>query len=613
MSIFRDKLRKKEKAMIPKSPFDLFRNHLRKDKTSDDTPKHLWSHQDKLLESYMKNNNYNAPNVVIEMPTGSGKTLVGLLIAEYRRIAEEKRVVYLCPTKQLAKQVFRQAKKIGISASLLIGKQRDYDQLEFNRYQRAKQIAITTYSGVFNSNPRICNPEIILCDDAHAADQYISSNWSMKIDSNNHTDLFLELKELLKDFIPESLFMRMYSSPDLPIENLNIVELIPIQKWFDIKNDLLLIIKEGVQCTDLNYCFSTINDSLHACNIFVSQDSFLIKPFLIPTMEHEPFLMASQRIYMSATLGLGGDLERIFSIKKLSSIPIPEDWSESSIGRRFITFVDYSNENFQAVISLAKKFNRSLFLLKSFKELEVIKKTLSNDFTIFEPSDIEDGLEKFASTDKSVLLLAGRYDGIDLKGDICRFLYLSSISTFNDLEERFFSSKLRGNAHIRDRIRTRITQALGRCTRDQNDYSMVCINDKDILSWLNTEEILKGIHPELQAEIRIGLDLSENLNEKDLLEMANSFQEGNEDWEVVEDHILEKFKNLKKKSDHLSENLKKSAAYEVDFTYALWTKDYERAYTSAQKVLSSLEGHDVDFRPYRAFWCYMGSVCKINF
>ena len=44
-------------------------------------------------------------DVAIELPTGAGKTIPGLLIAEWRRIFSGHRVLYACPTQQLARQV----------------------------------------------------------------------------------------------------------------------------------------------------------------------------------------------------------------------------------------------------------------------------------------------------------------------------------------------------------------------------------------------------------------------------------------------------------------------------------------------------------------------------
>ena len=66
--------------------------------------RHLWSHQADLLRAYYKKFQ-GAKDVAIELPTGAGKTLVGLLIAEFRRQSFNERVAYLCPTRQLARQV----------------------------------------------------------------------------------------------------------------------------------------------------------------------------------------------------------------------------------------------------------------------------------------------------------------------------------------------------------------------------------------------------------------------------------------------------------------------------------------------------------------------------
>ena len=52
------------------------------------------------------------PDVAIRLPTGSGKTLVGIVLAEWRRRKFQDRVVYLCPTNQLVHQVVKQARDI---------------------------------------------------------------------------------------------------------------------------------------------------------------------------------------------------------------------------------------------------------------------------------------------------------------------------------------------------------------------------------------------------------------------------------------------------------------------------------------------------------------------
>jgi len=119
--------------------------------------------------------------VAIELPTGAGKTLVGLLIAEWRRQFYDERVAYLCPTRQLARQVVNQASKYGIKANVFVGRQSEYSRREYSEFQSSEALAITTYSAVFNSNPRICDAQSLILDEAHSSENYISNMWSVEI------------------------------------------------------------------------------------------------------------------------------------------------------------------------------------------------------------------------------------------------------------------------------------------------------------------------------------------------------------------------------------------------------------------------------------------------
>jgi len=70
------------------SPETLFRD-LRTRKIAG-----LLSQQADLLRNYMSVA-VNEPDVALQLATGSGKTLVGLLIAEWRRMKFQEQVVYL--------------------------------------------------------------------------------------------------------------------------------------------------------------------------------------------------------------------------------------------------------------------------------------------------------------------------------------------------------------------------------------------------------------------------------------------------------------------------------------------------------------------------------------
>jgi hypothetical protein len=44
--------------------------------------------------------------------------------------------------------------------------------------------------------------------------------------------------------------------------------------------------------------------------VYIAPDAILIRPFIPPAASHPQYAQAEQRIYLSATLGEGGELER---------------------------------------------------------------------------------------------------------------------------------------------------------------------------------------------------------------------------------------------------------------------------------------------------------------
>src|SRR5262245_14167448 len=92
----------RDTVKAPESPEALF-HELR---PTDRAIRDLLSRQADVLREY-SNLGPELPDVALELPTGAGKTLVGLLLADFRRRAHGKRSAYLCPTIQLARQVAR--------------------------------------------------------------------------------------------------------------------------------------------------------------------------------------------------------------------------------------------------------------------------------------------------------------------------------------------------------------------------------------------------------------------------------------------------------------------------------------------------------------------------
>ena len=166
----------------------------------------LWSHQVDQLRTY-SGNHLDTADVALELPTGSGKTLVGLLIGEWRRRSRRERVVYACPTRQLALQVVAAGERQGISLHSLIDSHNDWDPRQVTAYTRAEAIAVTTYSHIFNINSYLADAKTLIFVDAHAAEGYVAEAWALEIprSHSSYNDLF----DALGDTVDQHLVTRM--------------------------------------------------------------------------------------------------------------------------------------------------------------------------------------------------------------------------------------------------------------------------------------------------------------------------------------------------------------------------------------------------------------------
>lgn len=574
-----------------------------RDLNRDPSVKYLYSHQDKVLESY-EQKYLKSKDLAIELPTGTGKTLIGLLIAEYRRRSLKERIVFLCPTKQLCFQVNEQARRYGIKTALLVGSQKEYDQALFYHYQQGKAIAITTYSGVFNTNPRINDPEVIICDDAHAADNYIADLWTLSITRSAHIDLYTSIERLLQSAIPDYI---KHQETTIESSRVDLVSTISSYEFLVQLKDVLAAFSPQ---NELKYSWSILSSHLEACSIYISSQKIEIRPIIPPTQSHSPFSEAKQRIYMSATLGEDGDLERVFGVKKIERLPIPEEWHKRSTGRRLILFPGQSSnlDEMDTAIEMIGLVDRTLILVPNNKTLQKWKEKLPKSYMTVKSEDIEQNLDRFTkSQDPSVLLLATRYDGIDLPGDDCRFMILDGEPSASGLQELYMRTRLGASAQLCNRIRTRITQAMGRCTRDESDYSVVVILDDKLIKRCCTKTFTQGIHPELQAEITFGLENSTDYETKDFVELCKAFLNRGPEWQEAEQDIRKRRDSLEKVSDSTAESLAKAMYYEIDYMYAAWQGRHEEALRLANKVLEALEGGS-DLQPYRAFWYHQAAT-----
>src|SRR5437773_5536576 len=103
------KLGGKRPSIDPRDPIQLFESLNRKTSHTELRPA-----QEEALKGLRQRR--TEPDLILKLPTGMGKSTVGLLYLYSHLIETRTPVVYLCPTTQLVDQVLAEAGKLGIPA-----------------------------------------------------------------------------------------------------------------------------------------------------------------------------------------------------------------------------------------------------------------------------------------------------------------------------------------------------------------------------------------------------------------------------------------------------------------------------------------------------------------
>lgn len=565
--------------------------------------------QSEVLRSYHATALAEA-DVALQLPTGSGKTLVGLLIAEWKRRKFKDKVVYLCPTVQLVSQVVEQAnEQYGLSVIGFTGLKKNFDPVSRAKYLNGDAVAVTTYSHLFNTRPFFEDPDTIILDDSHATENAVSSLWSLRVDQSDDSPsgLHVALANIIKPYIGLINYNRLLGQIE-SMTDLTWSEKLSTPDFQSIKDEIRSCIDTHVADHDFKFSWSMIRDHLNACHLYMSPRDILIRPIIPPTWEHAPFSNAKQRIFMSATLSKGGDLERLTGKRKIKRLPVPEGWDRQGIGRRFFLFPEMSlTEDAIGTMAdqLMKTAGRSVVLVPNTPSANKLKAQIESQlhFRVFGATEIEQSKKAFTTEPKAVAIIANRYDGIDFPGSDCMLLFVDGLPRATNSQERFLMYRMAAVVLYNERVQTRILQAIGRCTRSSEDRSAVVITGDELTSYLMNKKIQSYLHPELQAEIQYGITQSKEASTSNYDEYLQIFLENGDAWEGANNDIVTLRNTLQQESLPGIKYLEASIQSEVRYVEKIWNSDYEEALVEAENVLKNLDSDEV--KGYRAWWHYL--------
>ena len=417
----------------------------------------------------------NDKNCIIKMNTGSGKTVVGLMILQSCLNEGKGPAIYTVPNKYLVEQVCNEAKMLGILTTT------DRDNY---LYTEKKAILVTTIHAivngrsVFGMNPSTIYPiGSIVIDDVHACLDTISEQFSVKIPYNH--ELYNEIIQLFaeqwRDYNIKS-YTNIVDNKD-PTKQF----LIPFWIWQEKQDKIYKIISKYNSDKEKNHCIyfklPLIEESLLTSDCIITSRGIDIVPEGVNISKIKSFEEAPRRIFMSATLSDDSVFVSSIGLKKddIKSIITPE--SANDIGDRLILFPRHLNSQIkndeikEKVLSIAKEYN-VIVIVPSFDRAKYWNPDGSR---IIKNDTINNFVSALRKGHVGLAILVNRYDGIDLPDDACRLLVIDGLPPLNNEKDKYIQSIDSFCSILKRQQIQRIEQGMGRGVRSNNDYCCIVL------------------------------------------------------------------------------------------------------------------------------------------
>lgn len=451
--------------------------------------------------------------MILKLHTGQGKTLTGLLMLQSRINEGTGPSMYLCPNKYLVEQTCIEAKKFGFKYTV-------YDGDIPDDYTDNKAILIMTVHTLFNGlskfgiGRRFEETSTILMDDAHACIEAIKD--ACKIELKQGSSPYQEILEL---FGPEIEKQGVGTYADILRKESNAYLAVPYWDWQSKYADVAKILSKNKSLSEIKFPWEILKDILRDCDCYISGNKIEILPYSIPLDMIGTFKNAKQRIFMSATVNDDSFLIKGLGLKP-STIQNPlcivdEKWS----GEKMVlipSLIDPSLNRGEIVSLLGKpSTERSYGIVTLTPGFKNTKDWEKYGATVAKESTIISEVEKLKSSKfKKTLVIANRYDGIDLPDHSCRILVIDSAPYFNSLNEKYIENCRMNSDITLIKKAQKIEQGLGRSVRGEKDYSAIVLIGTDLIKLVLSKKYRKYFSAQTRMQIELGIEIAEYAKEE---------------------------------------------------------------------------------------------------
>ncbi len=510
------KLRANRPSPVIIDPEDIFRRMPKPPGIND-----LYTSQGEVLRGWFARR--TSRDLVIKLHTGGGKTLVGLLIAQSTLNETREPVIYLTPNNQLVSQTLAKAKAYRINAVPYVRGERLPDA-----FANGQAVLIANYSSLFNGQSKFGvrdNGDVpvrvggIIVDDAHTSFGILREQFTLAVvddAAGGQPELYRDLCTLFRTAFQET--DRVGTFDEVISGNEDAVLEVPYWAWHARLEAVRELLR--THTSKFPFVWPFLRDRLHLCHAFVGKRAFTITPMVLPVDTIPTFSECTRRVYMSATIADDSSIIRTFDADPEAVATPLSSKSLAGVSERMILIPElmpFKIDITDAVVQLARKVAATstgvAVLVPSTKAMDRWKA-------------VGKAPEKPAEVDRLVaemqegrefgpVVLANRYDGIDLPGDACRFLVLDGLPKGTSDYELFRASALYGGSSINSALAQRIEQGIGRGARGAGDYCVVMLLGHDLVGWISRDANFKFLTSSTHAQLDMGMEVSRATTDRD--------------------------------------------------------------------------------------------------
>lgn len=448
-------------------------------------------------------------DVIVKLHTGQGKTLVGLLILQSKVNEKCGPALYMCPDNFLAEQTAQQARQFGFACQTIAAG----DELPA-KFIESKSILITSVQKVFNGltkfglHARSTKVGTIVIDDVHSCISSIRDACTIRLPQGSQA-----YADLVNLFSLSLEGQGQGSFADLVNGDYEALLPVPYWDWIDRASDAARILSSHSAVKEIKFPWPLIKDLLPHCECLVSGTGLEIFPRLPPLTDFGSYDQAKHRVFMSATIS-----DDSFLISGMGLAPEtvqkPLTHTEKWSGEKMIVIPSLISEDLDRAAIVAR-FGKPL----KGRKLGVV--ALSPSFkgsvdwqkygaVVADTDSLPQQVKRLRDGDcEAPLVVANRYDGIDLPDNACRVLILDGRPYGESLYERYLERCLPNSEAVAVRVARTIEQGMGRSVRGEKDYSVVLLIGTSLVRFVRMPDSRAYLSPQTRQQIEIGVEVAD--------------------------------------------------------------------------------------------------------